>query len=49
MYWMGFKPLADEGCFENNKYLLSDIKPKNVLCTNDGTIFVIDAEIQKKE
>jgi len=28
---------------------LSDIKPKNVLCTNDGTIFVIDAEIQKKE
>lgn len=33
--------------FENDMYILSDIKPKNVLCI-DGEMYVIDAEITTK-
>lgn len=48
MGWMDFKPMLREGYFENDRFILSDIKPKNVLCTDNGTMFVIDAEIQSK-
>ncbi|MCQ2350429.1 MAG: hypothetical protein MJ003_00445 [Paludibacteraceae bacterium] len=42
----GFAPTGQkEGQFSNGTYILSDIRPKNVLRTSDGTIFVIDAEI----
>ena len=44
----GFCRIKEEGLFENEEFVLSDIKPKNVLRSPDGTIFVIDAEIQKK-
>ena len=44
----GFVPMAEEGWFESEIFVVSDIKPKNVLCSSDGTIFVIDAEINKK-
>lgn len=44
----GFKSLTEDGYFENEQYILSDIKPKNVLRSINGTIFAIDAEIQKK-
>ena len=44
----GFEPMIEEGYFENEQYILSDIKPKNVLRSADDTIFVIDAEIRKK-
>ena len=44
----GFEPMENEGWFESEKFVVSDIKPKNVLCSSDGTIFVIDAEINKK-
>lgn len=44
----GFRTLAEDGCFENEQYILSDIKPKNILRSVDGTIFAIDADIQKK-
>ena len=47
MHLMDFKPMGEEGYFESKEYILSDIKPKNVLNANN-TIFVIDAEIQKK-
>ena len=42
-----FEPMPEEGCFENEEFILSGIKPKNVLNANQ-TIFVIDAEIQMK-
>ena len=42
-----FLPKDDDGVFENDNYIISDIKPKNVLYL-DGDIFVIDAEIRKK-
>ena len=42
----GFKPQKREGVFSDGKYLLSDIKPKNVLASEDGlAIFVIDADV----
>ena len=48
MQSMGFTQMNEEGYFENERFVLSDIKPKNVLRSEDGTIFVIDAEINKK-
>lgn len=40
------KPQKREGVFSDGKYLLSDIKPKNVLASEDGlAIFVIDADV----
>lgn len=47
MQAMEFRPMKDDGYFENSNLILSDIKPKNVLFA-DNTIFVIDAEIKKK-
>ena len=42
----GFEPQERDGVFSNGNYLLSDVKPKNVLASNDGlAIFVIDADI----
>jgi len=45
MLAMGFSPTGEDGKFSNGKILLWDIKPKNVLAGDDGTLFVIDAEI----
>ena len=39
--------MNEEGYFENDMYILSDIKPKNVLYM-EGDMYVIDAEILKK-
>ena len=47
MIMRGFRPQKRDGYFSNDKYLLSDIKPKNVLITTDNHIFVIDAEISE--
>ena len=44
---IGFNQMDEEGYFENDMYILSDIKPKNVLCI-DGDMYVIDAEISRK-
>jgi len=42
----GFAPQEREGVFCDGKYLLSDIKPKNVLASEDGlALFVIDADV----
>ena len=43
----GNMQMDEEGYFENDMYILSDIKPKNVLCI-DGEMYVIDAEITTK-
>ena len=43
----GFEAQECDGVFSDGHYLLSDIKPKNVLASEDGlAIFVIDADIQ---
>ena len=46
MHSLGFEPLDKDGVFSNGHYLLSDIKPKNVLASENGlAIFIIDADI----
>ena len=47
MLAMGFHPTGEDGKFSDGKLLLFDMKPKNVLRSEDGTIFVIDAEIEQ--
>ena len=43
----GFETQGRDGVFSDGHYLLSDIKPKNVLASEDGlAIFVIDADVQ---
>ena len=43
----GFEVQERDGVFYDGHYLLSDIKPKNVLASEDGlAIFVIDADVQ---
>ena len=45
----GFEAQECDGVFSDEHYLLSDIKPKNVLASEDGlAIFVIDADVQLK-
>lgn len=44
---LGFSVKA-EWTYENTDYVISDMKPKNVLKDSDGDIFVIDAEISAK-
>ena len=42
----GFEPQDKDGVFCDGIYLLSDVKPKNVLASEDGlAIFVIDADV----
>ncbi len=42
----GFEPQEKDGVFSDGYYLLSDIKPKNVLASDSGlAIFVIDADV----
>ena len=45
MQSMDFIPTGEDGKFSDGRLLLSDIKPKNVLCNAEGTLFVVDAEI----
>ncbi|MBQ9426290.1 MAG: hypothetical protein IJU36_01485 [Paludibacteraceae bacterium] len=47
MTMRGFIRQEQDGVFASKDFLLSDIKPKNVLIEPDGTIFVIDAEIER--
>jgi hypothetical protein len=43
----GFEAQECDGVFSDGHYILSDIKPKNVLASEDGlAIFVIDADVQ---
>lgn len=45
MLRLGFQETA-EWTYQNNAYLISDLKPKNVLRDSDGDLFIIDAEIE---
>ena len=48
MQSIGFKPTSKEGEYENEQYIVSDLKPKNVICNASNDVFVIDAEVQAK-
>lgn len=48
MHDLGFHPTSRDGEFENDMYIVSDLKPKNVICNAANDIFVIDAEVQTK-
>jgi len=48
MHGLGFRPTSKEGEFENDQYIVSDLKPKNVICNASNDILVIDAEVQTK-
>ena len=45
---LGFSPTSTDGEYENELYVVSDLKPQNVICNAADDIFVIDAEVQKK-
>lgn len=48
MLSIGFSPTGKDGEFENKDFMVSDLKPKNVLFSPTGEILVIDAEVVKK-
>ena len=45
----GFHKTGKEGEYENDTFIVSDLKPKNVLCSPDKDILVIDAEVVRKD
>jgi hypothetical protein len=46
---LGFERNEETGSFKNNQYRVWDIVPRNVLVDKDGDIYVIDAEIARKQ
>ncbi|MDR0618897.1 MAG: hypothetical protein LBG17_03240 [Bacteroidales bacterium] len=48
MLSLGFEKINDR-TFENEEYVISDLKPENVLKNENGTIFVIDNRIETKK
>jgi len=44
----GFVPTSDtDGMYTNGDYIISDLRPKNVLRSPDGVMFVIDADVYR--
>ena len=46
---LGFTKENVEGRYSNGTYVVWDVLPRNVLVDADGDIYVVDAEIKKKE
>jgi len=46
---IGFTKQNDKGRFANEEYAVWDLVPRNVLRDKDGDVFIIDAEIAKKQ
>ena len=46
---IGFTKQNDEGKFANNEFIVWDLVSRNVLRDKDGDIYVIDAEIARKQ
>ena len=46
---IGFTKQNDKGRFANEEYAVWDLIPRNVLRDKDGDVFIIDAEIAKKQ
>jgi len=47
MQSMSFLSTGNDGEFTNGKLLLKDVRPKNVLYSATGAIFVIDADVER--
>lgn len=45
---LGFEKQNDKGRYANDEFVVWDLVPRNVLRDKDGDIFIIDAEIAKK-
>ena len=41
----GFHVTGTDGEYSNDKYILSDMRPKNVLVSYSGAVAVIDADV----
>jgi len=41
----GFQPTGKDGEYTDGSYLISDARPKNVLVSESGATFVIDADV----
>ena len=46
---LGFERDGETGRFKNESYRVWDVAPRNVLVDKDGDMYVIDAEIARKE
>ena len=46
---IGFTKQNDEGKFANGEFIVWDLVSRNVLRDKDGDIYVIDAEIARKQ
>ncbi len=46
---IGFAKQNKDGCFTNDEFVVWDLVPRNVLRDKDGDIYVIDAEIERKQ
>jgi hypothetical protein len=46
---IGFTKQNDKGRFANEEYAVWDLIPRNVLRDKDGDVFIVDAEIAKKQ
>ena len=46
---IGFTKQNDKGKYANNEFIVWDLVPRNVLRDKDGDIYVIDAEIVRKQ
>lgn len=48
MQMRGFVPVGEDGVFSNGWIVLRDIKPKNVLYSEEGgAVFVVDADVER--
>ena len=45
---IGFESNGGHGRFENNKYEVWDLIPRNVLRDTDGDVYIVDAEVNRK-
>lgn len=46
---LGFKPTDKEAEYANGNYIVSDVRPRNVLKDKDGDFYVIDANIERND
>ena len=49
MQSLGLKSTSKEGEYTNGEYVVSDVRPRNVLVSKQGNIYVIDADVKKAE
>ena len=49
MHYLGLHPTSRDGEFENDIYIVSDLKPKNVICNAANDIFFNKSGMAKKK